>query len=150
MVTETPPVFVSAYRVFQGLSTQIFYIFLSPDIGYGRTDLMKHPNNFLRCFLDFEAVTPLLSTFSEFILLIRLRTWLWANFEPIGMKIDEVLRFWHWFQNCAFFAHSEILVNFSGNSKIKKWYIFWLSFLCWSRIKCQKLEKMFRNHQFAK
>ena len=48
-VTETTLIFSSAYRGWQGLSIHIFIIFFILGLEYGKTNLMKYPNNFLRC-----------------------------------------------------------------------------------------------------
>ena len=69
------------------------------------------------------------------------------SFARSAMKKSEILRIWQWFQKCAFLPMIKFWSNFTVYSKIKKRYIFWLRFSCWSRIKCQKLEIMFRNHQ---
>ena len=147
------PNFCYTYRVWQGLSTSIFYFFLS--LSLSTIGLIEWSTFtiifavFLIIIIDHHYYRRFLIFFDWFgckhgwwaqsVKFCAFSYEKWCNFARLTM-----------ISKLCFFAHYKILVKYSVCSKIKKRYIFRLSFLCWSRIKCQKLEIMFKNHQFSK
>ena len=143
-VNETTPIFLSACRAWQGLSTLFFSYFLSWRFGYGRIDLMKNPINFLRYFLDLKAITLLLSTFADFFDWLGCEHGWWAKLSKFcAFGNENRWSFTHltMLSKLCYFARSESFCQFFKLLKNEKVIHFLTQFFMLITDKMSKIRK---------